>query len=91
MVEEQNKIMEQIRAKEKERKSQGKSCEKFISQNSDRRDSFERETSHMEANLTRSNSSSIQILRRILEIEEWRKTSNIINMRMEKQSRLGNK
>ena len=91
MVEEQNKIMEQIRAKEKERRSQEKACEKFESQNSEKSNTFERETRHMEANLTRSNSSSMQILRRILEIEEWRKTSDIFNMRMEKQSLLENK
>ena len=76
LVEEQNKIMEQIKAKDKERKSQEKSCEK--------------KTSFIDDNLTRSNSSSMQFLRRILEIEEWKRTSDIFNMRMEKQSLLEN-
>ena len=78
LVEEQNKIMEEIKVKEKERKSQEKACEKFA------------KASLMDDNLTRSNSSSMQFLRRILEIEEWKRTSDIFNMRMERQSLLEN-
>ena len=90
MVEEQNKIMEQIREKEKERKSKENSCEKYESKKGDERETFEKMTSLMDDNLTRSNSSSMQFLRRILEIEEWKRNSEIFNMRMEKQSLLEN-
>ena len=47
-------------------------------------------TSHIDSknDMTRSSSSSMQTLRRILEIEEWRQFSEILDLKLEKMINL---
>ena len=80
MVEQQNKIVEEIITGSRGR-------EKIV--NSDYIASDDNNTDAAN-DLSTSSSSSMQILRKILEIEEWKKSSDVLELRMVKKKSFTN-
>ena len=90
LIEQQNKIVEEIKNYEKKdekkvnsdkNEAENLNMSEFI--NSDKSQTPAISSAFSANNLTRSSSSSMQTLRRILEIEEWRRFSEILDFRMD--------
>ena len=88
MIEQQQKIVEEIKNYEKKGEKKvnigQNEAENINSDKSQTRGDNPAISAAFSANnLTRSSSSSMQTLRRILEIEEWRRYSEILDFRMD--------
>ena len=75
MVEQQNKIVEEMITGSRGR-------EKGVNSDNIARDDNNTDATN---DLSRSSSSSMQILRKILEIEEWKKSSEVLELRLVKK------